>query len=313
LVIEEKLKRICKILILAQLLAAKSLDMSEYETALNNLVLGISIASLVGVLWTIFIFIRTPNRLRYLPHSQTLILFIFQAMASTGGLLDVVVEQPVIDETWYKYLFYLIIMVGQYGTIINTALLAVAIYMITSCNTKFVLKISFLLNLVGITAPCILCGIILAVKRQEIFKDGIRDFPIFSFDDEYYITIALLILCSLTTMVSMIISERKYKKNRASIDEIQDHLTQKKSEMDEKLARILPEMEESWKNPENLADCNACGWENKEIVCRFKVGSYHLYHHTCQIIRHTVLLICLTFCMLVGKLLKNYKLNIKRK
>ena len=81
-----------------------------------------------------------------------------------------------------------------------------------------------------------------------------------------------------------------------------DDLTQKKSEIDEKLARILPEMD--------IADCNECGWDNKEIVCRFKVGSYHLYHHNCQIIRHTVLLICLTFCMLVGKLLKHYILNI---
>ena len=285
--------------------------MSQYETAHSHLVLVVCIASLVGVLWTMFIFTRTPNRHRYLPHNQTFILLIFQTLASTGRVVDVLVEKPVIAESWRKYLFYLITMIGYYGTCINTALLGVAIYIITSYNTKFVLKISVLLNLLGMTAPCVLCGITSfwsysSVKHHDTFKSDKRDFPILAFPDEYCIIIEFLILCSLTTMVSMIISERQYKKNRASKNEILGLPKQKISEIDEKLG-FLRAMDSKY----GSMDCIECRSDNKETVCRFKVGSYHLYHYKCQIVQHTFLLICLTFCMLVGKLLKRYKLNNK--
>ena len=287
----------------AQLIAAANLDMSEYKTAHSHLVLVVSIASLVGVFWAIFVLIRKQNR--YLPHSQTLILFIFQILASTRRIIDVLVEEPVIIKSYYKYLFYFITMVGYYGTCINTALLGVAMYIITSLSTKHILKISFILNLLGITAPCILCGTILAVKHQVTFKGGIGDFPTFESPDEYYIGIAFVILCSLATMVSMMISERQYRKNMSSKDEILDHLTPKKSEMDEKLSLLF-----SMDSKYGSIDCNECGWERKQIVCSFKVGSYHLCHHNCQLVQHTFLILCLTFCMLVGKLYDGYIINI---
>ena len=275
-------------------MAAKNFVYSEYEASLHSLVYGLSIASLVGVVWTIINFVRNPNRIHYLPHSQTLILLVFQMIASIGGLLYSCVEgsNPIIDETWYKCIFYLVYMVGQYGTCINTALLGVALYMITSCNTKFVMKISIYLNFVGVISPCLLCGIILAVKNDEIFKDGIDSYPVFSFDGEHYIVSVLLAICVLTTIICLIITQRQYKKNRAGRDVSLEEDAQKKSEMEAKLAKILPEMD--------INDCNVCDWKNKEIMCRFKVGSW-LYNHNCQIIRHTVLQICLTFCMLIGK------------
>ena len=275
-------------------MAAKHFVYSEYEESLENLVYGLSIASLVGVVWTIINFFRNLNRIRYLPHSQTLILLLFQMVASIGGLLYSCVDKSnqVTEEAWYRYLLYLVYMVGQYGTCINTALLGIALYMITSHDTKFVLKISVYLNIVGVVVPCILCGVILAVKNDEIFKDGIGSYPVFSFDDEYYIVIALLTTSILITMVCLIITQRQYKKNRACREISLDEHAQKKTEMDAKLAKILPEMD--------IQSCNECDWKNKEIVCRFKVGSW-VFNHNCQIIRHTVLQICLTFCMLVGK------------
>ena len=276
-------------------MAAKHFVYSEYEESLHNLVYGLSIASLVGVVWTILNFVRTPNRIRYLPHSQTLILLVFQMVASIGGLLYSCVEESnaILDETWYKCFFYFVYMAGQYGTCINTALLGVALYMITSCNTKFVIKISIYLNVVGVISPCLLCGTILAIKNDDIFKEGIGSYPVFSFEGERYIVIVLLAISILITIVCLIITQRQYKKNRACRDVSLDEHIQKKSEMEAKLAKILPEMD--------TKNCNECDWKNKEIVCRFKVGSW-LYNHNCQIIRHTVLQICLTFCMLVGKL-----------
>ena len=286
--------------ILAQLMAAKHFVYSEYEESLENLVYGLSIASLAGVLWTIVNFLRSLNRVRYLPHSQTLILFMFQMVASIGGLLYSCVDEanPVIEEPWYRYLMYFVYMVGQYGTCINTALLGIALYLITSHSTKFVLKVSFYLNIIGLIIPCLLCGLILAIKKDDIFVDGIGSYPVFSFDEEYYIVIVLLTTSTLITIVCLIITQRQYKKNRACREITLDEQAQKKSEMEAKIAKILPEMD--------VQNCNECDWKNKEIVCRFKVGSW-LYNHNCQIIRHTVLQICLTFCMLVGKLYKIIK------
>ena len=55
-----------------------------------------------------------------------------------------------------------------------------------------------------------------------------------------------------------------------------------------------------------LKECNAnaCEWDSNEMVCRYKVSDSRRYKHNCQIMRHTVLLICLTIPMLVGKLFK---------
>ena len=284
-------------------MAAKHLVYEEYEMSLENLVYGLSIASLVGVIWTILNFLRSFNRIRHLPHSQTLILLVFQMIASIGGLLYSCVDEsnPIIDEAWYKYLFYFVYMAGQYGTCVNTALLGIALYLITSHSAKFVLRISFYLNILGVVIPILICGVILAVKNEKIFENGIPSYPVFSFDGEQYIVIVLLTISSLITIICLIITQRQYKKNRACRDESLDEEVQKKSEMEAKLAKILPEMD--------INNCNECDWKNKEIVCRFKVGSW-MYNHNCQIIRHTVLQICLTFCMLVGKHIDTEKLYL---
>ena len=157
------------------------------------------------------------------------------------------------------------------------------------------------MNIIGLIIPCLLCGLILAIKKDDIFVDGIGSYPVFSFDEEYYIVIVLLTTSTLITIVCLIITQRQYKKNRACREITLDEQAQKKSEMEAKIAKILPEMD--------VQNCNECDWKNKEIVCRFKVGSW-LYNHNCQIIRHTVLQICLTFCMLVGKLYKIIKRKI---
>ena len=227
-------------------------------------------------------------------------------LASIGGLLYCVIDDSndIVDETWYKYVMYLMLIMGQYGTCINTALLGVALYMITSHTTKFVLNISIYLNLAGAILPFLVCGIILTIQRDEIFKDGIGSYPVFSFEYEYYVVIGLLSICTLVTLVSLIITQRQYKKSRVFKGEPINEETNISSEMEAKLAKILPEMD--------IKNCNECQWDNKEIVCRFKASkSLHIYNHNCQIIRHSVLLINLTFCMLAGKLLQVITIFLK--
>ena len=282
---------------LAQLLAAKELDYNEYDSALRSLTYGMSIASLTGVLWTMFIFGRNWKRNRYLPHSQTLILLVFEMLSSIGQLLYTSIDETdtVFDQTWYQCIFYLTSMVGQYGTCINTALLALSLYSITSFSTQLVLKIRWYLNILGFILPFILGGTILSVGSGDIFDTSSHS--IFYFEKELYVVIAVLGLCIFITIVSMIITQRKYKKNRAIKDEMlgeeEKYQNKNNPDLQAKLKKVLPEMDST--------ECNVCEWDNKEIICRFKVGSYHLYNHNCQIVRHTVLLICLTFCMLTGK------------
>ena len=130
------------------------LDLPEFETALGNLVEGLSIASLIGIIWTVFIFITNPKRIRYLPHRQTLILIAMQGLSSIGGILYTFVCKCKIDQSdWYKYLFYFIQMVGDYGTCTNTALVGVSLYLITSYHSKWVLKVNMYLNILGVIIP----------------------------------------------------------------------------------------------------------------------------------------------------------------
>ena len=218
-------------------------------------------------------------------------------LSSIGGIVYTLFSESKSNlVNWYTYLFYFIHMVGEYGACINTALIGVSLCVITKCHSNWLLRINFYLNLAGLVTPLAICGVVVAVKYDEMFIDGIIFYPFLSFKHEYYVLMSILAVCTLTTIVSMIVSQRQYKKYKLEKANISDWIRLKQLANAKRGAMS----EIQFPNLDN-SENNMYVWDDNKIVCRVATENHDQYKYSCQVMRHTICLICLTFSMIVGE------------
>ena len=251
---------------------------------------GLRLVSLIALLWTLFVFTRASKRFRILPHSQTFILMVFQLFADVGGTTSYAFDNYNISLKWSKYILYLIRSIGNYGTRINTALIGLSLFMITNCNSQFVFKSTVYIQTMGVLTPIVFSAIVLAVKQDDIYDHYIASI---GFKEEPIVALTVLVLCVLITMISIIIAQRQYKKSKLCENKEQAEFSHRNTT---KKLHFLP-------IPEEILHVNFTRYEWKEnkLIYRGKAGLFHLYNHDCQILRHTLLLICLLVSMFIGK------------
>ena len=104
---------------------------------MEYIITGVNI-SLVAILWTIFIIIYSSNnkKWRYMPHTQTLQLLVFQGLQVLGPILYRLLDFS--TTMWTRYLQLFFLSVGTYGSRINGGIIAVLLLLLTKGKARLV-------------------------------------------------------------------------------------------------------------------------------------------------------------------------------
>ena len=258
-------------------------------------VIPVAVISFLSLLWTIYILTRVSKRLTMLPHSQTLVLMVFQIVFVLGKIIHYSVEVNNLSMRGLKLPLYLIQSIGNYGARINTALIRISLYMITRFNySNFVTKSKRYLQAIGITIPIVLSAIVIAIKHGAVYDHYKANDPNFGFKEEPIVVLTVLTICTLVTLMTVIIAQREHKKSKLQVDNKKQDDVSKRSNNTEGNS-LAPIVESSIQVNEPR-----CQWRGNEMVCQ--LGLFSTYMHECQILRHTLLLAGLSISMILCKL-----------
>ena len=275
-------------------------SVEDYEEPSQGVLIGLRVTSIFVLLWTFFVLTRISQRLRMLPHSQTLILMAFLFISDVGGIVYSTFRSYNVSLIEARYPLYWIRCIGDYGTRINTALIATSLLIITFCKYNTISKATKYLQIFGVISPIVLASLILAIKRDGIYDHYRVLDSNFSFKEEPIVTLLILILCALITIISLIKAQRENKKMKAdansqiSQEDVEDNHVPSKKEL-----RMSKAPKSCYMLAEPTED--RCEWKDGEIICHRKVGIIDTYNHNCQMLRHTLLLVFLLISMMIGK------------
>ena len=287
----------------AQLLAATR-NPSDNHKLLESSTYNISITSLTAIVWTIFIMLYTSRRWRYMPHSQTLLLLISQAIACAGAIMFHTLD---FSEEWTQYLQFIILLTGVYASRINAAIIAVILTLLTKGKVHIVTKLQPLLLAIGVIVPAILVGIVVAISPKIKQVGGAKANQNFQFGKYQTIISLIVLIVSLSIIIlSMISSQRKYKKKKLSVlsntstqltTVLSDGTTQQTTDSTSAVNVRKMYSDELLRSvgltPGKELEEECCNWKNTREKKKDE--------RDCQMLRHTVLLIFIAISMAVGK------------
>ena len=260
----------------------------------QRVLVGLRFASLFAVLCSIFVLRRVSQRLRMLPHSQTLILMIFIAISDVGGIAYHFLQINNVPLEGARYPLYLVQSIGNYGTGINTALIGLSLILISKYEFEVVSKSVRRLQVVGVITPILLSSLILGIVRNDIY-DNYRVIDSRSgFEGQAIADIVILATCLLPTIVSLVKAQRDKKRKKS-------FLRHNPKNQDPKNENTVSTFNQT--SPKGVSLNETCEMnEDGDIICYQKIGLADTYQHNCQMLRHTLMLIYLSISMVIGNL-----------
>ena len=287
----------------AQLLAASKKPF-EYHNILENSLFEICIISLVAIIWTIFIMLYTSKRWRYMPHSQTLLLLLAQGTACGGSILYYCLD---FSSIWTQYLQFTLLIFGVYASRINSAIIAFTLFLLTKGKAKLVDKLQPCLLILGIFCPTFFVGILFAVSPSIMHFNGSKSVNFKFGMTQAIVSLTVLALSFLTIMLSLILSQRRYKKKKLSVLSSASVVSSPASTSSDNTvnttaisearkkysAEMLRSVGLSPDGDSTLEEEECCNWKNTRVKKKNE--------RDCQMLRHTVLLIYSAVSMVVGE------------
>ena len=276
----------------------------EYHKILEDCLYEICIISLVAIIWTVFIMLYTSKRWRFMPHSQTLLLLIAQGFACCGSIMYYTLD---FSSIWTQYLQFTLLLTGIYGSRINSAIIALTLLLLTKGKAKLVSTLQPYLLILGIFCPAFFVGILFAISPSIKHFNGSKSINFKFGERQAIVSLTVLTVSFLTIMLSMIFSQRRYKKKKLSEMSKSSVICQTISADNNSALSSVPVTELSKKYSDellksvginvnsniNLEEEECCNWKNS--------GEKKKGEKDCQMLRHTVLLIYSAISMIVGK------------
>lgn len=191
----------------AKMISITNLKPSDYLKELDNFAFDISVLAICAATFVLLLFAVT-KKFKRLPHRITCCLLISQIISSVGIILWSKLGQEV---TWKMYLQFGFFTIGQYGSRIWTAFLAITLLFLNSRSLCFALKLWPFFLLVGFGVPTLLTGILFLVDAKNILPKEKQN-PSFQFGNvQAVISVFLLVMCFLVTVGCLILHQR-YKR-----------------------------------------------------------------------------------------------------
>ena len=211
---------------------------------------------------------------------------------------------------WTQYLQFTLLLTGVYASRINSAIIALSLLLLTKGKAQIVSKLQPFLLAFGVFSPALLVGIVFAISPKIKQVNGSKSVN-FQFGKPQAAVSLIVLTISLSVIIlSMILSQRRYKKKKLSIlsnSSVQSsHVTTstenalnnttinktRKEYSDEMLRSVGLNVTE-----DSNGEDEYCNWKNTKEKTKNE--------RDCQMLRHTVLLIFTSISMAVGK--ENYK------
>lgn len=191
----------------AKMISITNLNPSDYLKELDNFAFDISVLAISAAIFLLLLFTVT-KKFKRLPHRVTCCLLISQLISSVGVILWSKLGQETI---WKMYLQFGFFTIGQYGSRIWTAFLAITLLFLNSRSLCFALKLWPFFILIGFGVPTLLTGILFIVDAKNILPKEKQN-PSFQFGNvQAVISVFLLVMCFLVTVGCLILHQR-YKK-----------------------------------------------------------------------------------------------------
>ena len=285
----------------AQLLAAAKKPF-DYHLLLENSIYEICIVSLVAIGWTVFIMLYTSKRWQYMPHSQTLLLLVAQGTACCGSILYYTLD---FSRIWTQYLQFTLLLTGVYASRINSAIIAFILLLLAKGKSKLVDKLQPYLLMVGIFSPAFFVGILFSVSPSINHFNGSKSVNFKFGEPQAIVSLSVLIISFLVIMLSLILSQRRYKKKKLSVLSNSDLVPSTATTISGTATVAITDVRKKYSdemlrsvgiNPEgdnNLQEEECCNWKNARAKKKNE--------RDCQMLRHTVLLIYSAMSMVIGK------------
>lgn len=229
--------------------------------------------------------------------------------------------------SWKLYLQFTFFAFGVYASRINTALIAVTLVLAITQNRCFVMKLRPLFILIGFVTPGILVLIMLVIVHQETPPHGAKVDPNFQYGStQAMLSLVLLSVSFITTILSLIIAQRAAKNpdpiQRSSSEDdptrylLEDNVTNEPSEPIIDVEDI--QVDENNPGCSSSNHCRArrgagryrCDSEqrdyNSSLLERYTVPPANEaiiienLSDDFDIVKHTILLLLLSFSMFVG-------------
>ena len=237
-----------------------------------------------------------------MPHSQTLLLLIAQGVACCGSIMYYTLD---FSSIWTQYLQFTLLLTGVYGSRINSAIIALTLLLLTKGKAKLVSKLQPYLLILGIFCPAFFVGILFAISPSIKHFNGSKSINFKFGNSQAIVSLTVLTVSFLTIMLSMILSQRRYKKKKLSEMSKASVVSQNISAENNSALNHVPELSKKYSEEMlksvginvnsniNLEEEECCNWKNS--------GEKKRGERDCQMLRHTVLLIYSAISMIVGK------------
>lgn len=239
-----------------------------------------------------------------MPHSQTLLLLVAQGIACCGSIMYYTLD---FSSIWTQYLQFTLLLTGVYGSRINSAIIALTLLLLTKGKAKLVSKLQPYLLILGIFFPVFFVGILFAVSPSIKHFNGSKSVNFKFGEPQAIVSLTVLTMSFLIIMLSMIISQRRYKKKKLSELSKSSIVPQKTSQTQNSVLSVVPVTDLSKKYSDEMLksvgiDLNTNNNIDEEECCNWKnTREKKRSERDCQMLRHTVLLIYSAVSMIVGK------------
>lgn len=191
----------------AKMISITNLNPSDYLKELDNFAFDISILAICAAIFVLLLFVVT-KKFKRLPHRVTCCLLISQLISSVGVILWSKLGQ---ESAWKMYLQFGFFTIGQYGSRIWTAFLAITLLFLNSRSLCFALKLWPFFFIIGFGVPTLITAILFLVDAKNILPKEKQN-PSFQFGNvQAVISVFLLVMCFLVTVGCLILHQR-YKK-----------------------------------------------------------------------------------------------------
>lgn len=211
------------------------------------------------------------------------------------------------SQPWTQYLQFSILLTGVYASRINAAIISVILLLFAKGKVHAVTKLQPLLLAMGVFVPAILVGVVFVISPKVKQVNGTKADQNFQFGKlQTIISLTVLAFSLCTIMLSMILSQRKYKRKKFSVlsnGSVQptmvlsngsiQQLKDNKSAVKARKTYTDESFHSLGLTPGKALEGECCNWKTTQK----KKDDQRDY----QMLRHTVLLIFIAISMVIGK------------
>ncbi len=194
----------------AKLLSITDISPGDYIHELDRFLLDVSIFGLLAAVWVVFVLAVTKKSLRA-PYFVTTTLTVAQGAACVGAILWSLTS---CTHGWRLYVQFAFFSFGVYGSRINTALLAIVVFLTQTKSADVVAGYKRLFVILGTVAPAVIFAGLMVIVADETPRHAEKTDPNFQYGlTQAVVALVVLVLSFLVTSISMILTQR-YRRRR---------------------------------------------------------------------------------------------------